>query len=64
MEKIVVWESCGDYYFTTLRNYKSYIQDARKIHRFSKSDFENINEFAHFIATLLKVLEEDIETVR
>lgn len=58
--KVIVWETDTHYCATTAGNYYAYIQDARKINRVDKREFESFSEFCACVCNWYKTSPENV----
>ena len=61
MTKYVIWNSFNEWKGTTEENYNSYIQDARKIHAFTKNNgFYCVLDVKNFVKQFFKYSDDEI----
>lgn len=55
--KMVIWNSCGTWCYTTKKNYESYVQNARQIHRMP--EFKSPEEIIDYLCKYTRATIED-----
>lgn len=61
MGKYIIYTSSTGFTGTTEKNYKAYIQDARKNHHFNRvNGFENIDDVIKYVTTYFRYAIDDI----
>ena len=60
--KMVIYNSCGVWCYTTKKNYESYVQNARLIHRMP--DFKNPDEIIEYLCKYTPATVNDFCVIR